>query len=238
MRKIIILGLMLGILTSPGLFLPPDVFAAAPAQVGTVSMTPNKTSITLSWSAPASQGADITDYIVKFRDVTEGDYDSKFGSSGTGDGQFDNPNGIAIDGSGNIYVVDSDNHRVQKFNSAGVFQSEFGSSGTGNGQFNTPTGIVIDSSGNIYVVDAGNHRIQKFNSSHSFVLKWGSQGTGNAQFNDPAGIAIKDNRIYVADSGNDRIMRYDNTGTFENKFGSSGTNNGQFDNPRGIAFDS
>ena len=70
MRRFLVLGVMFGILTSPGLFLSPDAFAAAPAQVGTVSITPNKTSITLSWSAPASQGADITDYIVKFRDVT------------------------------------------------------------------------------------------------------------------------------------------------------------------------
>ena len=202
-------------------------------------MTPNKTSITLSWSAPASQGADITDYIVKFRDVTEGDYDSKFGSSGTSNGQFDNPRGIAFDSSGNIYVVDSDNHRVQKFDSSRNYSSQFGSSGSSNGQFSTPTYVAIDSSDNIYVADGNNHRVQKFDNTGTYMAKWGSEGTGNTQFDEPSGIALdSDNNLWIADKNNHRVVKYDRSGNYDSKFGSSGTGDGQFNNACGIAIDS
>jgi DNA-binding beta-propeller fold protein YncE len=69
---------------------------------------------------------------------------------------------LAIDTSGNIFVVDEGNNRIQKFDSNGNFITKWGTEGTGNGQFDEPTGIAIDSSGNVYVVDRGNSRIQVF----------------------------------------------------------------------------
>ena len=89
-------------------------------------------------------------------------YLSQFGAFGSGDSQLNNPEGIALDSLGNIYVADTSNNRVQKFNSAGVFQLKFGTSGSGNGQFSSPIGIALDSLGNIYVADTNNHRVQKF----------------------------------------------------------------------------
>jgi DNA-binding beta-propeller fold protein YncE len=62
----------------------------------------------------------------------------------------------------NVYVVDSQNERIQKFDSNGNFITKWGSEGTGEGQFNIPEGIDIDSSGNVYVADTHNSRIQKF----------------------------------------------------------------------------
>src|SRR5688572_25801000 len=91
-------------------------------------------------------------------------YSSQWGGSGTGNGQFNSPRDMAIDASGNIYVSDNANNRVQKFNSSGTYVSQFGNLGTGNGQFNLPRGIAIDGSGNIFVADQDNNRIQKFNS--------------------------------------------------------------------------
>jgi len=79
-------------------------------------------------------------------------------------------------------VVDTDNHRIQKFNSSGIYQSQFGSFGTGDGQFYWPKGIALDSNGNIYVVDTENNRIQKFNSSGIYQSQFGSFGTGEGQF--------------------------------------------------------
>ena len=76
-----------------------------------------------------------------------------WGSEGTGDGQFKYPEGIAIDSSGNVYVADNGNNRIQKFDSNGKFITKWGSDGTGDGQFDVPDGIAIDSSGNVYVVD-------------------------------------------------------------------------------------
>ena len=94
-----------------------------------------------------------------------GVFQSTFGSQGSGDGEFNKPNGIAVDGSGNIYVADMFNSRVQVFNSSGGFLSAFGSFGSGNGQFSSPNGIAVDSGGNIYVADANNNRVQVFSQS-------------------------------------------------------------------------
>ncbi len=77
-------------------------------------------------------------------------------------GQFNGPRGVATDGSGNVYVADRGNFRIQKFDANGTFLATWGSSGSGNGQFPGPTAAATDASGNIYVADQSNNRIQKF----------------------------------------------------------------------------
>jgi len=87
----------------------------------------------------------------------------KWGSQGSGDGQLNFPTGIAVDSSsGNVYVTDWGNHRIQKFDSNGKFLAKWGSQGTADGQFRGPQGVAVDSSGNVYVVDSENARIQVF----------------------------------------------------------------------------
>jgi tripartite motif-containing protein 71 len=92
---------------------------------------------------------------------------TKWGSPGTADGQFDFPEGVALDSSDNVYVVDAlgGNHRIQKFYSDGTFITKWGSFGKGDGQFHFPSGVAVDSSGNVYVADIENNRIQKFGSA-------------------------------------------------------------------------
>ena len=92
-------------------------------------------------------------------------YHTQLGSGGSGDGEFNYPSGVTVDSSGNVYVADSNNHRIQKFDSDGVFVTKWGSKGSGDGQFQQPSGIAIDSSGNVYVADSDNHRIQKFGTA-------------------------------------------------------------------------
>lgn len=70
---------------------------------------------------------------------------------------------VAVDGAGNVYVADTDNYRIQKFDSAGGFLAKWGSNGRGDGQFHAPYGVAVDASGNVYVADPDNYRIQKFN---------------------------------------------------------------------------
>ena len=84
------------------------------------------------------------------------------------------PRGVAVDGSGNVYVADTDNHRVQKFDSDGNFLTKWGTQGKGDGQFFEPFGVAVDGLGNVYVADLANSLIQKFDSDGNFLKKWGT----------------------------------------------------------------
>ena len=165
-------------------------------------------------------------------------FDTKWGSYGIGDGQFNEPYFVTVNPSDNVYVAESGNHRLQKFNSTGIFITKWGTWGTGDGQFRNPSGVAVDSSGNVYVADGNNDRIQKFNSTGTFITKWGSTGTGDGQFSYLPGVAVDTSgSVYVVDCNNNRIQKFNSTGTFITKWGSSGTGDGQFKKPRGVAVD-
>jgi len=157
-----------------------------------------------------------------------------FGSSGTADGQFQKPSGIAIDSSGNIYIADNWNHRIQKLDANGKIITAWGSEGTGNGQFRYPRSMAIDSSGNVFVTDTANHRIQKFDSNGNFISTFGS-----GQLDGPAGIVflLGGSSICVSELGNNRIQVFNLNGTSIITMGSYGTGLGQFKYPEGIAVD-
>ena len=156
---------------------------------------------------------------------------------GSANGEFNSPSGIALDTSGNIYVADTGNNRIQKLSSIGAYLEKSGSSGPGNGQFSSPSGVAVDSSGNIYVTDGGsNDRIQKFNSSLTYVTQWGTDGTGNGQFKDPGGVAVDSSgNVFVADTVNHRVQKFILRTAFDSNWGSFGTSNGQFKSPSGVA---
>jgi len=163
-------------------------------------------------------------------------FSSKWGSSGTGDGQFSSPWGIAVDNAGNVYVADSANNRVQKFDSSNAFVTKWGALGNGNGQFYNPHGIAVDNIGNaVYVVDSHNHLIQKFSLDGEFITQWGSLGRDNGQFSWPVGIAVDAaGNVYVTDL-DARIQKFSSSGEYITQWGSHGTGNGQFVHLHGIA---
>ena len=163
-------------------------------------------------------------------------YYAKIGSRGTGDGQFTFPNGVAVADSGNVYVLDGGNTRVEKFSSAGAYVAKWGTAGSGESQFNNPSGIAVDSSENVYVVEMNGHRVQKFTSAGVFVAQWGTRGVGNGEFSYPSDIAIdSEDNVYVVDTDNGRIQKFTSTGTYVLQWGTNGYENGQFNSPQGIS---
>ena len=93
---------------------------------------------------------------------SEGLFGIEWGTEGTGDGQFDDPRGVAVASDGSVYVVDFHDHQIRKFTSEGVFVSKWGSYGTGDGELYEPSRIAVAFDGSVYVSDVQNHRIQKF----------------------------------------------------------------------------
>jgi len=98
----------------------------------------------------------------------DGSAERSYGSNGSGDGQFSNPEGVAVWGD-TVYVCDSSNHRIQKLSTSGNFISKFGVNGSGEGQFSYPRGICIDLEGKMFVADYSNNRIQMFEPDVTFV---------------------------------------------------------------------
>jgi sugar lactone lactonase YvrE len=170
------------------------------------------------------------------------------------------PQGVAVDSAGNVYVAESNKHRINKITPDGTVDTLAGRGtaayldGQGmSARFNTPTGVAVDSAGTVYVADDGNHRIRKITPGGTVSTLAGSgtagyaEGTGtSAQFNQPRGVAVDSaGNVYVADDGNHRIRKITPGGTVSTLAGSgtagyaegTGTN-AQFNNPRGIAVDS
>jgi DNA-binding beta-propeller fold protein YncE len=148
------------------------------------------------------------------------------GGRGTGKGEFDSPTGIAVDGSGNVLVADTDNGRIEKFSPNGTFVTIVG-------QFEAPNGIAIDRAGNIYVAEIGSkHDVQKLGPDGKFIAEWAPGLYG------PRRIAIgPDDSVYVVDSGRNRIVKFSPDGQVLASWGSEGSGDGQFRGLSSVAVD-
>ena len=128
----------------------------------------------------------------------------RFGSFGHAPGQFAGPTGLAIGGSGNLFVADSGNHRVQKLTLGGRPLA----AGGGYPLFEDPTGVAIDARGNIFVSDRFRSRITALSTTGRPVANWGRAGSYPGQFLVPEGLTIDAlGNLYVADAGNGRVQR-------------------------------
>jgi len=148
------------------------------------------------------------------------------GGHGGGKGQFEDPRGIATDTSGNIFVADTGNGRIEKFSANGAFV-------TSRGQLEEPNGIAVDRAGNIYVTEVGSkHCVQKLGPDGKFIARWAPALYG------PRKIAIgSDDSVYVVDSGRSRIVKFSPTGQVLASWGSEGTRDGQFRGVSSVAVD-
>ena len=170
----------------------------------------------------------------------------KFGTAGSGNGQFLSARGIAVDPAGNVYVADASgdsNGQIQKFDANGNFVARLGqNNGTAQG-FLTAHRITTDSSGNVYATDgapeSASNVVKKFNSSGVFQFAFGATVSAGGQFQLAAGIAVDSSgNIYVADLGANVVRKFSSTGTSIGTIGSSGSGDGQLSGPVGIAIDS
>ncbi|MEA3494010.1 MAG: Ig-like domain-containing protein [Candidatus Margulisiibacteriota bacterium] len=125
---------------------------------------------------------------------------------GAGDSQLFLPESVIVDNYSYIYILDTGNHRIQKFSPDGSFISKFGSEGSGPGQFKSPQGIFIDEDNHIWVADTGNRRIQEFKNDGTFLKSW-----GNAELlSKPLKLVVrkvgKNKAVYVADGDKDEVQ--------------------------------
>jgi sugar lactone lactonase YvrE len=179
--------------------------------------------------------------------------------AGRDPGQFDDPEGIAVDGQGNVYVSDTGNNRVQKLSRDGHSVAVFGGKQSdAPGQFNQPWGITVDRVGNVYVADLNNNRVQKLSPTGQPLAIFGIKGQRDAwgkgdaagQLVQPRGVAVDAaGNVYVSDTQNHRVEEFSPDGTFRTQwrrceddpsicqFPNSGQNPGEFFLNRGAVID-
>ncbi|HST32693.1 MAG TPA: 6-bladed beta-propeller, partial [Solirubrobacteraceae bacterium] len=167
---------------------------------------------------------------------SNGAFITQWGHKGSGPGQFSfgssqdytKPPGGGIAVAGNyVYVADSGNNRIQRFNLVGGEGMEWGTKGSGPGQFTYPRGVAANAS-EVVVADDDNHRIEKFDPDGGYQSAAGSQGTGPGQFAFPYGVALDAaGNVYVADDLGHRVVKLSPELGFLGAWGGYGTKPGQ-----------
>ena len=164
------------------------------------------------------------------------------------------PIGVAVDSSGNIFIADSQNHRIRKVDTSGnlstVAGTTIGFSGDGgaatSAQLFPPLSVAVDTSGNLFIADRGNNPIRKVDTSGNISTVAGS-GTGgafsgdgglatSARLNFPTGVAVDaSGNLFIADRSNDRIRKVDTSGNISTVAGTGLSS--VLQEPQGVAVD-
>ena len=128
------------------------------------------------------------------------------GESGKKHEKTKHPQAVALDRSGNLFVLDSLKRTIQVFDPEGNFMHGFSLTGALPGSAINPLGIAVDSEGHLYVSDSVSNNIMLFDRDGVFLFTWGRTGSLHGEFWTPAGLFIDDrNLIYIADQTNGRI---------------------------------
>lgn len=134
--------------------------------------------------------------------------DRVWGTPGSGPGQLNRAEGLAVDREGHLWVADSCNHRVEVFDRDGRWIQTVGRAGPGPGEFSYPYDVKIDAEGRVFVCEFGNSRISIFDAAGRLVEVIGRSGGALGQFANPWSIALDSmGNLYVADSQNHRVQK-------------------------------
>ncbi len=147
-------------------------------------------------------------------------FSKSVGTSGSGQGQFHDPFGVAINPvNGSVAVADALNNRIQIFDEEGTYLRQIGSVGSENGKFKEPYAVAFDRQGDLWVADTYNNRIQELSETGQFIRAFGTEGSGDGQFKNPFGIVVDaSDNVWVADTFNKRVQAFDASGTFLRKY--------------------
>ena len=166
------------------------------------------------------------------------DFVAKWGTTGSAPGQLREPNGIAVAGSGAVYVADTGNQRIDEFAPSGALLASWDILNVTADSPADPDGVAVNAAGDVYVAEAAANQIQEFSATGTLITTWGSEGAGDGQFSQPAGVAVDASEdVYVADRGNDRIEKFNSGGAFLGAWGIEGAGAGQLIGPAGVAVD-
>jgi DNA-binding beta-propeller fold protein YncE len=123
------------------------------------------------------------------------------------------PRALALDAEGNVWVTDTGNKRILKFDSDGNFLAQYGGAGSGPGQFEEPVGITVTSSSEILVADTWNRRIQRFSPDFQYLGEIEVESWGGQEVTDkPYLVVLSDGRILATDPANGAALVFDSAG--------------------------
>ena len=144
-------------------------------------------------------------------------------------GNFQRPGGVAVDGNGNVFVLDSGSDRIVEFDHAGEYTREFGSAGSEDGQLNDPDGIAVAANDDVWIADTGNNRIEEFGADGEYLSSFAAP-------EHPEGIAVGGHgSVWVSAGGHGGLRQFGENGEFVRDVGASGE--GELRQPEGLAAD-